>query len=248
MSIRQAAVAGAFYPSDKNELEKMLLHFLDKAPSSGINPKAIIVPHAGYVYSGQVAAYAYKWVKGKNRAIILGPSHYKYLTNAVSDTNDEWETPLGKAEVATSSEFVRIEEPHVQEHCIEVQVPFIQKVLGKASIMPIVVGDADPIKISAQLERVLDDRTILVISSDLSHFHDYETAIRLDNNSCAAIEMLNYEKFATEGEACGKIPILAVMDLAKRLGWKCRMLYYANSGDVTGDKSKVVGYASFALY
>ncbi len=253
MKIRRASVEGMFYPSSKKEAESMISGFLGNVPEIKIEGglKALIVPHAGYIYSGPVAAYAYSLLnklKNKNVKIILfGPSHHVYFNGVASDVNDYWETPLGQVKVV-KNDFLKSEAAHVNEHCLEVQLPFLQKTLKDFEILPLVAGDADPKAISSKIQKIIDNGTILVISSDLSHYNDYGMAVKIDKNTANAIENLDYEKMEMEGDACGKIPILAAIDIAKSLKWKCRLLQYKNSGDTAGDKSKVVGYASFALY
>ncbi|MCH8328923.1 MAG: AmmeMemoRadiSam system protein B [Nanoarchaeota archaeon] len=250
MKTRNAAVAGAFYPASKEELESMLNEFLKNIPGINIKePKALIVPHAGYVYSGQVAAYAYSLLKNskKQKIILLGPSHTAYFNDVAADVNDYWETPLGKVKIMQNN-FPKLEEAHINEHCLEVQIPFLQKTLKDFEILPLVVGDINPKEISKKIIPLLDDNTLLIISSDLSHFHDYDTAVSLDKNTIKAIQNLDCNKAETEADACGKIPILTVIDIAKKLKWKCKLLNYKNSGDVIGDKTRVVGYASFVLY
>jgi len=248
MSLREAAVAGMFYPGNKNELKNMINDFLDKAPDVKVKGevKAILVPHAGYVYSGEVAANAYKLIKGlgKKKIILLGPSHTTYLTDAVSDLADEWETPLGKVPVVSNS-FPKDQMAHLQEHCLEVQVPFLQTVLNDFEIIPLVVGDADPKEIAEKIIPLIDDGTLVVISTDLSHFHEYEKANKLDSVTVKAIEKLNPEKI---GEACGAIPIKTIIEIAKDKKWKVKKLGFKNSGDITGDKSRVVGYTSFVFF
>ena len=248
MSLRKAAVAGMFYPGKKDELKSMINGFLDMAPDVKINGeiKAILVPHAGYVYSGGVAACAYKLIKNidKKRIILLGPSHTTYLTDAVSDLADEWETPLGKVPVADNN-FSKDQMAHLQEHCLEVQIPFLQNVLSDFEIIPLVAGDVDPKEVANKLIPLLDNNTLLVISTDLSHFHEYDKANKLDSATIKAIEKLNSEKI---GEACGAIPIKTVIEIAKDQKWKVKKLSFKNSGDITGDKSRVVGYASFVFF
>jgi len=249
MSIRQPAVAGAFYPGDKIELKEMIDGFLAKVPDEKIDGeiKAILVPHAGYIYSGQVAAYAYKLIKGldKKRIIMLGPSHTTYLDAAVSDDNESWITPFGGVKLAENN-FDKIREAHIQEHCLEVQVPFLQSVLEYFEIIPLVAGDADPKKIAEQITRLLDDeKTLLVISTDLSHFHEYDEAKELDTATVKAISKLDA---SSVGEACGAVPIKTVIEIAKEKKWKVKELCYKNSGDVSGDRSRVVGYTSFVFY
>jgi hypothetical protein len=250
MKTRHAAVAGAFYPAGKEELESMLNEFLKNVPDNpGKQPKALIVPHAGYIYSGQVAAYAYSLLKKykKQKIILLGPSHTAYFNDVAADTNDYWETPLGKVKLMQNN-FPKLEQAHLNEHCLEVQLPFLQTILKNFEILPLVAGDINPEEISKKIIPLLDDNTILIISSDLSHFQDYNTAVSLDKNTIKTIQDLDYNKAETEADACGKIPILTAIDIAKNLNWKCKLLDYKNSGDVIGDKTRVVGYASFVFY
>ncbi|MFH1181994.1 MAG: AmmeMemoRadiSam system protein B [Candidatus Woesearchaeota archaeon] len=250
MKIRKPAVAGAFYPDDKEELSEMIQGFLSKVPEQTVpgELKAIIVPHAGYEYSGQVAACAYSLLKAvaPKKILIVGPSHYAYFFGAVGDTNEYWETPLGMVKV-TSSGLQKFEEAHIREHSIEVQVPFLQSVLKDFEIMPVTTGDDDSDEIAEQIKPFLKDH-FLVVSSDLSHFHSYADASKLDKATCGAIETIDLKTLKADGEACGMRAITATLRLAKELGWKCKLLCYKNSGDVTGDKTKVVGYASMAFY
>ncbi|MBI2647582.1 AmmeMemoRadiSam system protein B, partial [Candidatus Woesearchaeota archaeon] len=213
--------------------------------------KSLIVPHAGYIYSGKIAAYAYsllrRYKNKKLKIILLGPSHFVYFNNVATDVNDYWETPLGKVKIA-NNDFLKLENAHVQEHCLEVQLPFLQETVQNFEILPLVTGDISPKIISKRIQALLDENSILVISSDLSHYNDYKTAVKIDRNSISAIQKLNYDKFLLEGDACGKIPILSVVDIAKNLNWKCKLLEYKNSGDTAGNKDSVVGYASFVYY
>ena len=250
MKTRHTVVAGAFYPANKEELESMLNKFFKNTITKAEKqPKAIIVPHAGYIYSGQVAAYAYALLKKykKQKIILLGPSHNIYFNDVAADTNEYWETPLGKVKLIQSN-FPKLEQAHINEHCLEVQIPFLQTILENFEIMPLVIGDISPKEISKKIINILDENTLLIISSDLSHFHDYDTATHLDQNTIQAIQNLDYNKMEKDGDACGKTPILTIIDIAQKLKWKCKLLNYKNSGDVTHEKSQVVGYASFAFY
>ena len=253
MTTRKPAVSGMFYPSDKAELDSMIDKFLDNVPEIKLEKelKAIIVPHAGYIYSGQVAAYAYSLLKKYRdrikKVIMLGPSHQVYFSDAASDVNEYWESPLGKVKVM-ENKLRKLEEPHVKEHCLEVQVPFLQKILKDFEILPMVAGDADPKKISKCIEPLLNEDTVLIISSDLSHYNSYDDAVGIDKNTNIGINNLDYDKIEQEGDACGKIPILVLIDIAKKLKWKCKLLDYKNSGDVTNTKDGVVGYSSFVFY
>ncbi len=245
LNIRRPAASGTFYPNDKIDLEEVLEKFFKNVTQSDKRvPKAIIVPHAGYVYSGQVAAYAYKYLKGYKRVILLGPSHHVYLTDVVTDTHKYWETPLGILDVVKCS-FEKNEKAHLEEHCLEVQIPFLQFILKKLEIIPLVVGDVDIKSTSERIQKVLDDDTLLVISSDLSHYRDYETAKKLDKATIDTIKNLDETGFI---DACGEVPIRVMIDMAKAKNWKPEVLEYKNSGDTTGEKSWVVGYVSIGFY
>jgi hypothetical protein len=248
MNIRQPAVAGAFYPDDEEELRMTVQDFLQRVPEQEVaKPMALIVPHAGYVYSGQVAAYAFALLQKypRKNIIILGPSHAVPITDVVGDTHDAWLTPLGQVRLLDYT-GKKTEIAHANEHCLEVQVPFLQETLEDFKILPLIAGGIDPEKISAVVQPFLDKDTLLLISSDLSHYHDYESAVRLDNHTINCIMNLDY-KGAQNCEACGIIPILTAISIARRRNWSCHLLNKANSGDVTGDRSHVVGYASLAF-
>ncbi|MEW6063207.1 MAG: AmmeMemoRadiSam system protein B [Nanoarchaeota archaeon] len=254
--IKKAVVAGYFYPSDKNELAKMIGNFLKKVPDTKIkNIKAIIAPHAGYVYSGQVAAYVYKLlknIKNKLKTIIVGPSHYEYFDGLAMENSDFWETPLGKVKVAKekiiSNKIKIIPEAFEKEHSLEVQIPFLQYVLKDFEIQPIAVGNVDYVTLAKELERLIKKDTVIIISSDLSHFYNYQDAVKIDSFANTAIPKLDIKTVEEKVEACGKTGILSILYLAKKHGWKCKLLCYKNSGDVTKDKSKVVGYGSYVFY
>lgn len=255
VTIRKPAVAGYFYPADPKRLSAMVDRFLSHVKGLDVNKgklRAIIVPHAGYAYSGEVAAYGYALLRklcsqNVNKVIMLGPPHTCYLNDAVADVHDYWETPLGRVPV-TRDGFPGMEGPHCNEHSLEVQLPFLQKILGEFRILPLLIGHVDIEEVSLSIRKLLDEQTILIASSDLSHFYDYDTACLLDQKTNRAIETLDVEQFDREGIACGKIPIEVVMDIACKLGWRCRLLCYRNSGDTAGDKKKVVGYGSFAFF
>jgi AmmeMemoRadiSam system protein B len=252
MNIREPAVAGTFYPAEKSVLEEMIATFLKKVPSCelGGKLKALIVPHAGYSYSGQVAAYAYALLQtraiGKRNVVLLGPSHFVPFGGVAADTHEKWKTPLGTVSLAKNT-FLTMEEAHRTEHCLEVQLPFLQKTLSSFTITPLVAGDAQPHE-TAQKLRPLMDTSLIIISSDLSHYHEYATAVSSDKATIDAILRLDGDALQGRGEACGMIPILTALEIAQELKWKCKLLEYKNSGDVSGYKKEVVGYASIAFY
>ena len=257
---RKPAVAGLFYPASKKRLHREVKELLENVPKTD-EPgtlKALIVPHAGYGYSGQVAAFAFarlsKWNENRDhehnrnaRIILFGPAHTMPVDEPVTDGNAWWETPLGQVPVYSEG-YPILSEAHAHEHCLEVEVPFLQEILKDFMILPIVAGKTDPEAMAERLIPLLDENTILLISTDLSHYHDDHTARVLDMTTINAIRELDITKFTYQGNACGKVAILTVLAIAKKLGWRCSFLDYRNSGDVSGQHDRVVGYASFAFY
>jgi len=249
MMERTPAVAGQFYPEEKEELQSLVDGLLKKAGKKRIDGvKAIVVPHAGLVYSGLTAAFAYNVVPKETRKIVLiGPSHYASFDGIVSSTAEYWKTPLGKVKIAKARGGVfASDEAHEQEHNLEVQLPFLQTVLKEFELVPFLAGMVHPDAAAKVLEENLDKNAFLVVSTDLSHYHDYETAKRLDAKTIEGVLNLDLQAVAA-GEACGKIPLLAAVRVAQLKKWKPLLLDARNSGDTAGDKSAVVGYASFAL-
>ncbi len=281
LKVREPAVAGMFYPKDPTELAKQVSLLLGSVPATEpiANLKALVCPHAGYVYSGAVAARAYRQAAGGGftTVVILAPSHTAYINGAsVSDAN-LYRTPLGDTAISEhATELAKLApfslEPKCQvqrpswwqssrklaplpmddradtwEHSDEVQVPFIQIALPEASVLPVIMGDANPAEAARALSQVIDDKTLIVASSDLSHYHPYEEARALDAKCIEAICKLDNSGISEES-ACGRGPIRTLMELARQRGWKARLLDYRNSGDTAGDKSRVVGYAAIAFY
>jgi len=277
--VRESAVAGLFYPKDKDALAKMIDGFMAAARSEPLkNIRALVVPHAGYQYSGLTAAHGYKLLSGHSfkTVVILAPSHYALFSGACVSGAHEFRTPLGTVpiaalarELAKTKPFVpespcRVQRPQwysqssrptpgagedtpdTWEHSDEVQVPFLQRALKEFAVVPVVFGEVDPAEVARGLADKLDAHTLLVASSDLSHYHPYDKARELDTACVQAICSLDVNRMAKQ-EACGKAPILAVMHLAKQKGWTARMLDYRNSGDTAGDKSGVVGYTAVAF-
>lgn len=276
--VRKTMVAGSFYPADPGELAQMVDSFLAKV-STPKNPGqliGLIAPHAGYVYSGHVAAEAYAQLKGRiiERVIVISPSHVDAFEGIAIYDGDAYATPLGNIPVdkdfalklaRQSSRLALSSRGHETiyrgrgEHALEVHLPFLQRVLGDFVLVPLVMGDQnyetcrDLGKALARLIR--DEKTIIVASSDLSHFHPYKEAMRLDDKVITAIREGDYFNLSRNlqsrhWEACGGGPIVALMIAAEALGSaKATFLKYANSGDVAyGDKSRVVGYVSFAFF
>lgn len=278
--VRPAAVAGLFYPDQKEALAQQIEGLLDQAKPLGI-PKlrGLVVPHAGYRYSGPTAAVAYKQIAGAGfrTVVVMAPSHYASFRGAYMGEVDAYETPLGRVPVAAVAQelakepgFVRRpiclvnrpdwsdqsprpplsraeDRPDTWEHSLEVQLPFLQKVLGEFALVPIVFGSVDPREVAQALSKHLDDTTLVVASSDLSHYLPEPRARELDTTCIQAICQLHCEWMA-EQEACGKGPILALMHLAKTKNWRARLLDYRTSGDTAGDRSAVVGYAAIAFF
>jgi AmmeMemoRadiSam system protein B/AmmeMemoRadiSam system protein A len=273
--VRPAAVAGTFYPADRSELEKTvdgLLAGAQVAPVQG-QLRAIISPHAGYPYSGAVAAHAYALVKGQRfrRVVVISPSHYESFDFASIYDGDAYATPLGKvavdksfaAKLAGASPLLKLSSRgHTpsgdrREHALEVQLPFLQRALGDFQLVPIVMGEQS-YEVSRALgvalaKLISGPDTLIVASSDLSHFHKYEEATALDRKPLRAVQAWDYFSLSRNlaagvWEACGGGPIVAAMIAAERLGaTEAALLKYANTGDVTGDHSRVVGYAAAAL-
>lgn len=265
LSVRPMAVAGFFYPDRDLALHQMVSGFLASAQSvvpanqHTTPPKAIIVPHAGYIYSGQAAAEAFHaiqpWASRYSRVVLLGPSHRVAFNGVAVPSCDAFETPLGNvlldtqaiATLAKMPGVISSDRAHAQEHSLEVQLPFLQKTLNAFQLLPIVVGNASPETVRQLLQTVWGgDETLIVISSDLSHYHDYATARQLDGHTCQAIERLD-EGAIGHDDACGCIGVRALLLMAKTLGLRARTVSLCNSGDTAGDRARVVGYGSWVF-
>ncbi|MDA3868956.1 MAG: AmmeMemoRadiSam system protein B [Gammaproteobacteria bacterium] len=259
-SIRHPAVADMFYPGDPVRLSAEIQSMLAAATATAAaTPKAIIVPHAGYVYSGPIAANAYaQLIPAKNkirRVVLLGPCHRVPLTGLATSSADYFETPLGTIPIdrELSDKILQLPQvqeydlTHAQEHSLEVQLPFLQKTLDEFTLLPLVVGDASGEEVHEVLEAVWGgDETLIVISSDLSHYHDYSTAQSLDTATCRAIENLD-DKHIEFGQACGRNPILGLVLSARKHHLKVATLDLRNSGDTAGGRGQVVGYGAWAF-
>ena len=256
---RQPAVAGSFYPANPQQLQQMLRQYLHDAKTDAKAPKAIIAPHAGYIYSAPIAASAYARLKTAHhiikRVVLIGPSHRVGFQGLAVSQADTFITPLGNIPVDTQAvqalaqlPFVNtIEQAHSHEHSLEVQLPFLQTVLDDFSIIPIVAGDATPEQVAQVLALLWGgDETLIVISSDLSHYHDYASAQQLDNATSTAIENLQYEKLDYES-ACGRVPVSGLLKLARDNALTVKNIDLRNSGDTAGDKQRVVGYGAYII-
>jgi len=274
-AVREPAVAGSFYPADPKELAAMVDGFLAKAqPPQVQDVVAIVCPHAGYPYSGQVAAYSYALIKGRkfSRVVVIAPSHYDAFDFTAVFDGSGYKTPLGTVPVdkaftqklAAAGGTIKLSgRGHTvtadkREHALEDQLPFLQRILGQFELVPVVMGrqdyDASRALGVALAKLVAGTDTLIVASSDLSHYHPYDQAVKLDHKTLRAIEEWDYLSLSHNferniWEACGGAPIVAAMIASERLGApKATILKYANSGDVTGDKSRVVGYSAIAFH
>jgi len=257
--LRQPAVAGTFYPSDPERLRAMIQGFLATVPRGGTPPKAILAPHAGFIYSGPTAAYAYaRLALGRSqirRVILLGPSHRVAFAGLAVGSWEGFETPLGLVPIDQQGVEALLELPfvqtldlaHAQEHSLEVQVPFLQETLEDFSLVPVVVGEANPVQVSAAIERLWGGpETAIVISSDLSHYLDYTAANKADRATSNAIEALDPEGIGDDS-ACGCLPIRGLLMAARNHGLRGETLDVRNSGDTAGLKDHVVGYGAYAF-
>jgi AmmeMemoRadiSam system protein B len=259
--IRQPAVAGLFYPSDPEELRSQIDRYLDQVEDADSPPpKALIAPHAGYVYSGPVAATAYARLKRAadtiERVVLLGPSHRVGFFGLAASSAEFFRTPLGDVPVDQKAvqrllqlpQVHEIDEAHLMEHSLEVHLPFLQETLGEFSLVPLVVGDAGADEVAEVLEALWGGpETLIVISSDLSHYHDYDTARGMDESISEAIEGLNPEGVGYEG-ACGRNPINGLLRVASRKGMRAQTIDLRNSGDTAGPRDRVVGYGAYVFH
>lgn len=264
-AIRPPAVAGMFYPADRASLQDDLATCLAvpsapklAAAATGLL-KAVIVPHAGYMYSGGTAGRAYALLaplaERIRRVVLLGPCHRVSVRGLAAPTVQAFATPLGSIPLdraaidalADLPQVVASDAAHAQEHSLEVQLPFLQTVLGEFDLVPLAVGDASAADVAEVLQRLWGGpETLIVISSDLSHFHSYREAQRIDG--ATAEHILALDQLTSFDQACGALPINGLLAVARRRGLRIERLAQCNSGDTAGDKSRVVGYASFALF
>lgn len=257
-TVRPPAVAGSFYPASAGVLAQTLRDFLQVAPAPppGPVPKALIVPHAGYVYSGPIAATAYRRIIGApiSRVVLLGPTHRVWVRGLAVPSVDGLATPLGMVPVdralreslAGMPQVVQRDDAHEQEHALEVQLPFLQICLGAFQVLPLVVGEATAEEVGAVLERVWGGpETLIVISSDLSHYLDYQTGRRLDQETARRIVAREAE--LDHERACGATPVSGLLWVARKRGLQVSQLDLRSSGDTAGDRRRVVGYGAFAL-
>jgi AmmeMemoRadiSam system protein B len=237
-----------WYPQNEKELADLIDSYLGNKSKDNKNQEinGIIVPHAGYEFSGKIAGKAYSLLENmkSKTAIILAPSHYKELTGFATHNESFWKTPLGKIKIK-DNDFKKLNLS--EEHAIDNQIPFLQK-LGFTEILPIMIGEINKIEAEQIANQLIDylDNSVLIISTDLSHFLTYKEAVKKDKETLTAIKNLNSKKLMSlENSACGIYPLLILIEICKIKGWKPQLIQYKNSGDITNDKSRVVGYSSF---
>lgn len=258
VSVRPAAVAGTFYPLEPGRLRSEVHHLVDSAdPSVPDSPlQGLIVPHAGYVYSGPTAGFGYRLLHGKSyaRVAMLGPAHFVAFRGLALPGAAAMATPLGEVEVdeavvanlLASPLVAESREAHRREHSLEVQLPFLQDALPGTPVVPLLTGDVEPAEAAELLDDVLPDGTLLLVSSDLSHYHDAATARRLDAATAAAINRLDFAALDRDS-ACGRTAVQIALHIAARRGYEVATLDLRNSADTAGSPDRVVGYGAFAI-
>ncbi len=257
--VRHPAVAGSFYPRDADVLNRTVNELLNAAKckqQAGI--RAIIVPHAGYVYSGPVAAEAFTALgtlgSHVKRVVLIGPSHFVRFRGIAVPHAGAFRTPLGELpldgeairDIVGLPQIVVEDGPHAGEHALEVELPFVQAIFGAIPIVPLVVGAATADEVAEVLERLWEDETLIVVSSDLSHYHDYETARRLDTATAEAIERLDEAAIGFD-DACGSLAVRGLLIAARHRGFAVERVDLRNSGDTAGDRNRVVGYGAWSI-
>ena len=265
-ALRKAAVAGQFYPASCSDISKQISDFnaifdkieIDKELLS-VKPRAVIVPHAGYIYSGFTANMAYRFLEKSKakRIVVIGPSHHHYFKGISASHFESYETPCGEIEIdnpylfALAKEFNIGFEPkaHTQEHSTEVQMPFIKHYFPNDKVIELIYGDIEVTVLENIIDALLSNpENLVVLSTDLSHFHNMEVAKKLDYSCLKAVEALSVETFHDGCEACGGIGIQALILVAKKYKLNSKLLDYRTSADASGDKSSVVGYMSAMFY
>ena len=260
MNVRNAAVAGLFYEAEPGQLQRHIRTLLTDVPDATHPfPRALIVPHAGYIYSGSTAAQAYARLRHLERPVsrvaLFGPAHRVYLEGMAVPSVDAFETPLGEvpldqdaiAGIRALPGVVESDEAHREEHSLEVQLPFLQQVLASFTLVPVVVGRCDPGQVAAVMEALWQDPdTLLVVSTDLSHFHSYDQARRRDTLTCD--RLLARENTLSGEDACGAQALNGLMSTGRGRSLDIELIDLCNSGDTAGDRNRVVGYGAFSLH
>lgn len=260
MQIKRPAVAGFFYPGSAATLRDAVQNYLGGAHNeSSDRPVALIAPHAGYPYSGPIAGSAYAtlqpWAGELRRVAVFAPSHRVPFEGIAISSADYFQTPLGDIEVdrdavasiAGLPGVIELNAAFAQEHALEVQLPFLQVVLEQFTLVPLVVGDADSDDVARIMETLLAPDTLILVSSDLSHYDDYATCSERDRATSASILQLR-DRDIGPYDACGAYPIRGLLKMAQRHAWHATMLDLRNSGDTGGDHDRVVGYGAYAFY
>jgi hypothetical protein len=257
MTVRPPAVAGSFYRGTEDRLRNAVREMLGAARpvEPGISPRIVIVPHAGHIYSGPIAAVAYRLLGRElpTRIGLIGPSHFVSFEGLAAPAHGAMATPLGTIPVdSVVGQLVdgalahRSEPAHLREHSLEVQLPFLQVVLDDFTVAPLLTGDEDPGPAARAVSTMLDAGLFIVVSSDLSHYHDHETARRLDRVTAQIIVDLR-ETELDRFSACGRTAVRGALRVASDRGWGCELLDLRTSGDTAGSLDRVVGYGAFAL-
>jgi MEMO1 family protein len=255
---RAMAVAGTFYPADPARLAQDIDSYVGPG-SADPPPKAIIAPHAGYLYSGPIAGRAYarlRTARGRvTRVVLLGPAHFVAVAGLAVSAADRWVTPLGPVEIDDAARravlevpgVIAADEPHAPEHSLEVHLPFLQRVLGSFQLVPILVGRTTPDSVAAVLDSVWGGpETLIVISTDLSHYYDHDTATLLDRRTAAAV-IAGRADDIDPNDACGALAVRGLLVAARRHGLRTSLIKLGTSADTVGPRDRVVGYGSFAL-
>ena len=258
MRVRQPAVVGLFYPADPSELRSSIETYLANA-NAGPPAKAIVAPHAGYVYSGPIAGSAYGRVlpaRGRvTRVVLLGPAHRTPDAGIAASSADAFATPLGQLEVDTGARDALVDaglvairdDAHAEEHSLEVQLPFLQVALGDVTVLPLAVGEVAPSRVGEVIDRTWGgEETLVVVSTDLSHYHDHATATELDRRTAEAVVAGRPERLGRY-DACGLLPLQGLLLAAGRHGLGAELLDLRTSADTAGGPDRVVGYGAFVL-
>jgi len=265
-TIRRAVWAGSFYPADPQMLRQTIEKLTAEAAESPVTIpetkqlKALILPHAGYRYSGLTAAHAARVIVPGMfpRVIVMGPDHRMGLKHAAITRADAYETPLGKINIHPDAQMLRnrsalfrsVPDSDAKEHSVEVILPFLQSYIGNFEFIPVVLGsECDLSGVTEAIAMLLDRDTLLVASSDLSHYLPYDQAVDTDQDTLRCILDLDVTGlWKKKNAACGKLPVLVIMQMARQMNWQAVLLHYSNSGDTAGDRSRVVGYGAVAFF
>jgi AmmeMemoRadiSam system protein B len=260
MQIKRPAVAGFFYPGSAGALRSAVQNYLGSAHNESTDqPVALIAPHAGYPYSGPIAGSAYAtllpWADAIQRVAVFAPSHRVPFEGIAISSADYFQTPLGDIEVgrdavatiANLHGVIELNAAFAQEHALEVQLPFLQVVLKRFTLVPLIVGEADSDDVLRIMETLAGPDTLILVSSDLSHYDDYATCNERDRATSAAIQALRDSDIGPH-DACGAYPMRGLLKMAQRHGWRVQILDLRNSGDTGGDHDRVVGYGAYAFY